>query len=355
MRVAALYDIHGNLPALEAVLAELEHVRPDLVLVGGDVVLGPFPRDTLEALDRLGDRVTFIRGNTDRVLGNRRWMQPVPAVARTAGLGARALTDDQLARFVGLLDTSVIGVDGLGDVLFCHGSPRSDEEILTRATPPERLSDILTGVEQRVVAGTHVQFDRTVGGVRVVNAGSVGMPYEDQPSAYWALLGPDVDLRRTEYDFERAAVAVRATTFPDAEEFAEEHILHPPPPKSDRALRAHGRLRGSHRRACRKFSIDRLGRARPACEFRQTLLEPERRCDPRMLGDGGAEACEIAAAERHRPAAASPVVRVREADSLALLVTEKLIVVKRCSPARCGTVSSSTISAGPTVSLPWSS
>ena len=230
MRVAALYDIHGNLPALEAVLAELEHVRPDLVLVGGDVVLGPFPRETLEALDRLGDRVTFIRGNTDRVL-----VEPTPDATgpppwpeRQAWVRER-LTDDQLARFVGLSDTSVVGVDGLGDVLFCHGSPRSDEEILTRATPPERLSDILTGVEQRVVVcgHTHVQFDRTVGAVRVVNAGSVGMPYEDQPSAYWALLGPDVDLRGTEYDLERAAAAVHATTFPDAEEFAEEHILHP--------------------------------------------------------------------------------------------------------------------------------
>jgi predicted phosphodiesterase len=134
-----------------------------------------------------------------------------------------------VARFVGLPDTHVIGVEGLGDVLFCHGSPRSDEEILTRATPPERLSDILTGVEQRVVVcgHTHVQFDRTVGGVRVVNAGSVGMPYEDEPGAYWALFGPDVDLRRTEYDLERAATAVRATAFPDAEEFAAEHILHP--------------------------------------------------------------------------------------------------------------------------------
>jgi putative phosphoesterase len=229
VRVAALYDIHGNLPALEAVLADLEEIGPDVVLVGGDVVLGPFPRETLERLDELGERVVYIRGNTDRMLmGGPPESEASPWVARHTWVREQ-LTEEQVGRFAGLSDTSVIGVDGLGDVLFCHGSPRSDEEILTRATPPERLSDILTGVEQRVVVcgHTHVQFDRTLGGVRVVNAGSVGMPYEDQPGAYWALFGPEVDLRRTEYDLERAATAVRATAFPDAEEFAAEHILHP--------------------------------------------------------------------------------------------------------------------------------
>jgi putative phosphoesterase len=229
MRVAALYDIHGNLPALEAVLAEVQEIGPDLVLVGGDVVLGPFPRETLEALDELRERAVFIRGNTDRML-----VHPTPE-AEAAPWAARhdwvrgQLTDRQAERFVGLSDTSVIEVDGLGEVLFCHGSPRSDEEIVTRATSPERLSDILSGVEQRVVVcgHTHVQFDRTVGGTRIVNAGSVGMPYEDARGAYWALLGPDVALRRTTYDLDRAARAVRATGFPDAEEFAEEYLLHP--------------------------------------------------------------------------------------------------------------------------------
>ena len=230
MRVAALYDIHGNLHALEAALADVEDARPDVVLVGGDVVLGPFPRETLELLDGLGERALFIRGNTDRIL-----VQPLaeptgpsPWPERQAWVRAQ-LTDEQLARFSDLSDTTVIDVDGLGDVLFCHGSPRSDEEIVTWATPPERLSEILSGVQQRlVVCGhTHVQFDRVVGGVRVVNAGSIGMPYENEPGAYWALLGPDVELRRTAYDLERAASAIRATAFPDADEFAKEHVLHP--------------------------------------------------------------------------------------------------------------------------------
>jgi putative phosphoesterase len=230
VRVAALYDIHGNAPALEAVLAEVEEAGPEVVLAGGDVVLGPFPRETLELLDRLGDRLRLIRGNTDRMLVEPPVdpTAPSPWPERQAWVRGR-LTETQLARFVGLSDTTVVDVDGLGAVLFCHGSPRSDEEILTRATPPERLSEVLAGIEQRVVVcgHTHVQFDRVVGGVRVVNAGSVGMPYESQPGAYWALLGSDVELRRTQYDLDRAASAVRSTAFPSADEFAEEHILHP--------------------------------------------------------------------------------------------------------------------------------
>jgi predicted phosphodiesterase len=230
VRVAALYDIHGNLHALEAVLAELEEVEPDIVLVGGDVVLGPFPGETLALLDALGDRARFIRGNTDRLLLEppAEPTGPSPWPERQAWVRER-LSEQQLARFVGLPDTSVLAVDGLGEVLFCHGSPRSDEEIVTRATPVERLDEILSGVEQRVVVcgHTHVQFDRLVGDVRLVNAGSVGMPYEDGPGAYWALLGPDVELRRTPFDLDGAAGAIRATDFPYADEFADEHVLHP--------------------------------------------------------------------------------------------------------------------------------
>jgi len=230
VRVAALYDIHGNLPALEAVIAELDEARADLVLVGGDVVTGPFPSETLERLGRLGDRAYFIRGNADRVLvadaGEPTGPSPWPK--RQAWTRAQ-LTDEQRRLLATLAHTAAMEVGGLGEVLFCHGSPRSDEEIITRVTSPERLSEIMSGVGQRVVVcgHTHVQFDRMIGGVRLVNAGSVGMPYEDEPGASWALLGPDVELRRTEYDLERAAAAIRASGFPGADEFADEHVLHP--------------------------------------------------------------------------------------------------------------------------------
>lgn len=119
-------------------------------------------------------------------------------------------------------------VEGQGEVLFCHGSPRSDMEILTEATPEERLRDTLEGVNEDVVVcgHTHMQFDRMCSGKRVVNAGSVGMPYGD-PGAYWLLLGPDVRLQKTNYDLEAAAELVRKTGYPLAQDFADNNILKP--------------------------------------------------------------------------------------------------------------------------------
>jgi putative phosphoesterase len=222
-RVAALYDVHGNLPALEAVLTEVAGERPDLVVVGGDLVVGPMPRPSLEALLELGDRVLFIRGNTDRAV-----LEPVEDGWRKRYLWVRdQLTEEQVAAIAEWPETAVVEIERLGPTLFCHGSPRSDEEILTRATPPERLRPILADVEEAlVVCGhTHVQFDRTWEGTRLVNAGSVGMPYEGRPGAHWALFGPDVELRRTPYDFEEAAEQVRASGMPEAEQFATDYVL----------------------------------------------------------------------------------------------------------------------------------
>jgi putative phosphoesterase len=206
--VAALYDIHANLPALEAVLAE---VAPgDDVVVGGDFTAGPMPAETVDALRALGDRVRFIRGNADR------------AVA-AGGWEADRLGRDRLAFVAGLPETVVLEVDGLGSVLFCHGSPRSDEEIITAVTPGERLGRILAGVSEPVVVcgHTHHQFDRTVDGRRVVNAGSIGLPYEGRPGAYWARIGPDVEHRRTAYGLDAACGRILATAYPDAEEWVE--------------------------------------------------------------------------------------------------------------------------------------
>ena len=229
-RVAALYDIHGNLPALEAVLAELDVIEPDLVLVGGDVASGPMPRETLDVLLGLGERATFIRGNADRevveILERRREAKPGGLSDRWVG---EQLTDEQRRFLAALPETARVEVESLGPVLFCHGSPRSDEEIITRATSEARLRDILAGVdESTVVCGhTHVQFDRVVGGVRVVNAGSVGMSY-GEPAACWALFGPTVELRQTDYDLEDAAARIRRSDWPLAEEFAAENVLTRP-------------------------------------------------------------------------------------------------------------------------------
>jgi putative phosphoesterase len=224
-RVAALYDVHANLPALEAVLAERDVQTADVVLVGGDAVVGPFPCETLDALLGLGERAVFIRGNTDRVLGEA--ATDDPWADRNAWVRDR-LGDERVATITAWPDTLALEVEGLGRTLFCHGSPRSDMEILTRLTPPERLRRILASAAAAdvVVCGhTHVQFDRRFEGKRLVNAGSVGMPYEGEPGARWALLGPDVELRRTAYGIEAAAERVRASGFPGADEFAEEYVL----------------------------------------------------------------------------------------------------------------------------------
>lgn len=226
MRVAALYDIHGNLPALDAVLAEVEEAGAELVLVGGDVALGPMPRETVERLLSLGTGARFFRGNCDRELVGSN-AEPEGLWAERSRWTAAQLTEEQRTLLAGLPETAVVEVDGLGPTLFCHATPRSDEEIVTRITPEERLREVLAGVEQAVVVcgHTHVQFDRSVGSVRLVNAGSVGMPYEGEPGAYWALLGPDVQFRRTPYDLEAAAGAVRASGFPGADEHASENVI----------------------------------------------------------------------------------------------------------------------------------
>jgi predicted phosphodiesterase len=224
MTVAALYDVHGNLPALEAVLAEID--EDATILAGGDVVLGPMPAETLRLLRERG--ALFIRGNCEREVLSPGGEEEI--WASRARWVREQLTEEELGFLRGFPHPLPLEVDGLGAVLFCHGSPRSDEEILTAITPPKRLDPILDGVRERtIVCGhTHVQFDRLVGDRRLVNAGSVGMSHEDEPGiAAWALIGPDVELRRTHFDPKEAAARVRASGLPEADEFADENILRP--------------------------------------------------------------------------------------------------------------------------------
>ena len=234
MKVAAIYDIHGNLPALEAVLAEIDQAAPDLIVVGGDVASGPLPRATLERLMALGERARFVRGNADRELVNCfdgiALAPNIPAEVRELTIWAARQLDRKHRDFLASFEAqAVLNVDGLGDVLFCHGSPRSDEEILTAATPDQRLQAVLADVTQPlVVCGhTHMQFDRRCGKVRIVNAGSVGMPY-GEPGAYWLWLEPEVTLRRTPYYLEATARLIRASGYPQAEDFADNNVLQPP-------------------------------------------------------------------------------------------------------------------------------
>ena len=214
-RVAALYDVHGNLPALEAVLGELDDAEP--IVVGGDFAAGPWPSETLDRLLALGDRVRFIRGNADRELVEPSEPRPGGPPPEVMEFVRRRLRPDQLDFLRELPLTATIDVDGLGRVVFCHATPRDDEELLTRISPDERWRAALAGAAADVVVcgHTHVQFDRRIDDVRLVNAGSVGMPYEAEPGAYWLRLGPDVDLRRTDYDTDAAAAAIADSGWPE--------------------------------------------------------------------------------------------------------------------------------------------
>jgi predicted phosphodiesterase len=243
MRVAALYDIHGNLPALEAVLDELRQIGVDQVVVGGDVAPGPMPRQTLELLLGLDLSVHFLHGNGELAMlallaapnegavtywgatSGQRLPERYRPLYRWTAQQLQGDFQPILARWP---KTLRLEIEGLGAVLFCHATPRSETEIITRLTPAERLAPLLDGLGVSVVVcgHTHMQFEWQVGSTRLVNAGSVGEPY-GQAGAHWLVLGPDIELRHTPYDLALAAERIVATAYPGAQEFVEG-MLHPP-------------------------------------------------------------------------------------------------------------------------------
>ena len=232
MRIAALYDIHGNLPALEAVLDDVREAGVERIVVGGDVVPGPMPRDTLAALLDCGLPVQFIYGNgevaaLESIAG--RTSPKVPPVYEPV----MQWTAQQLRQYEQAIAawpmTLRLEIDGMGPVLFCHATPRNEDEIFTRLTPEDRLRPVFeaAGVPLVVCGHTHMPFDRMVGTTRVVNAGSVGMPFGTQ-GADWLLLGPDVQLRRTPYDVQRAVERLREAGCPNVEDLFVGNLLRPP-------------------------------------------------------------------------------------------------------------------------------
>jgi putative phosphoesterase len=205
VRVAALYDVHGNAPALEAVLAEVDREGVDAIVFGGDLFLGPLPAETAEVVRSVDAQ--FVRGNCDREPDD--W--------------TRAKLDDETVAWMQSWPLTV----ELAGVLYCHATPRDDmRPILTDASPPERFEEALEGIDARlVVAGhTHMQFRRD----GWVNAGSVGMPYENDVAAFWALFSDDVAFRRTAFDVERAAAEFLASEWPGAESFVAENLRSAP-------------------------------------------------------------------------------------------------------------------------------
>jgi predicted phosphodiesterase len=220
MNVLALYDIHGNLDALQAVLADPRTTGADAIVVGGDSVPGPFSNDCLKLLRDHDLPVHWVRGNGEREVADAATkgldpdqVSPNDLARLTAAITAATL-DRETAIWLGTLPTTV-ELDG---VLYCHASPRRDDEMLTRISPAERWAEALGGVEQAlVIAGhTHQQDDRVVESVRFVNAGSVGLPYEGDPAARWAWVSDGApDLRHTAYDGAAAGRRMLDAGWPD--------------------------------------------------------------------------------------------------------------------------------------------
>jgi len=248
MRVAAIYDIHANLPALEAVLEDIRRAKVDRMIVGGDVLPGPMPRETLAELLDLDIPVHCIYGNGEvAVLEQMAGKEPsaVPDAYRPIIRWTAEQIDSEHERLLSSWPKTLrLEIPGLGDVLFCHATPRNENECFTRLTPEARLLPIFDDLRvSLVVCGhTHMPFDRMIGGTRVVNAGSVGMPF-GEPGADWLLLGPDIQLRHTSYDLSKAAERIRRTRYPQAQDFADRNVLQPPSENEMLALFARAELK----------------------------------------------------------------------------------------------------------------
>ncbi|MGI8415853.1 MAG: metallophosphoesterase family protein [Nakamurella sp.] len=228
-QVAVLSDVHGVLPVLEAVLDEPDVVSADLVVVTGDHAAGPQPVEVLDRLVAMGDRVLLVRGNADRdlvALAHGEQIQVPDAVVPWA---AAQLRNDQIALLADLPHPVTVDIEGFGPVLFCHGTPGDDEEVVLVDSSLQRWQDVfaeLPLVVRTVVCGhTHMPFVRLVDRRLVINSGSIGMPY-GRPGGSWALFDNGaVSLRHTPVDIDRAVARVVAeSTFPDREEWANYYL-----------------------------------------------------------------------------------------------------------------------------------
>ena len=233
MRVAALADVHANAPALAAVLEDVEREAPDLVVFCGDLTWGSLPQETLALVRSLAIPARFVRGNADRAIVELANGEHTEPTARETWMLDRH--DDQDVAFLATFEPNVIvEVDGLGLTCFAHGSPRSDEECVTERTPVERVHQFMEGRDERAVVTGHVhlQFERVADGIRLIGPGSVGLAYHGSPgTAFWALLGPDVELRRTDYDLAAAIAQMRETDDPSVESIVE--LMFAPPGRDE--------------------------------------------------------------------------------------------------------------------------
>ena len=231
-QVAVLSDVHGVLPVLESVLAEPDVAGADLIVVTGDHASGPQPVEVLDRLTALGERVLLVRGNADRELVSLARGEATAAAdgyPEVSPWAAAQLTDRHVALLSGLAHPVTLTIEGFGPVVFCHGTPRDDEEVVLVDTRLERwaevFADLPAEVATMVCGHTHMPFVRLVDRRLVVNPGSIGMPY-GRPGGHWALLRDGaVTLRRTIIDVDRAvADVVAGSTYPERQAWADEYV-----------------------------------------------------------------------------------------------------------------------------------
>ena len=234
-RVAVVADVQGNAVAMAAVARDVLDLRPDALVFGGDLTWGPLPVETWSFVAELRDQVEapvfFVRGNAERTLAElRAGTNTRPPTARTRWMVAQH-AEETLDVIETFSSTITLDVHGIGRTRFCHGSPRNDEELITPRTPEPRMIALLEQVDEAVLVSAHtqIQFQRRIAGIRSLNPGSVGLPYQGAGGAYWALLGPDVELRRTDYDLKAALAAYRVSDDPLADALIET-LLAPPAP-----------------------------------------------------------------------------------------------------------------------------
>lgn len=231
MKLAALYDVHGNLPALEAVLAEIKKHEFDQIIVGGDLVLGPMSAECVDLMLSVDIPVHFIRGNCESAILNCKSGQEMKLpvdVIEDVNWTYNQLQPNHIDLIRSWPLTKKLNTT-LGSILFCHATPWSEYENFTKHTSSRKIESKFSDIDSEIVVcgHTHMQFDIAIGSKRVVNAGSVGMPFGSR-GAYWLSIDEGINMKRTQYDYTYAADRITATNYPHAKEFAKNSILLPP-------------------------------------------------------------------------------------------------------------------------------
>lgn len=233
MKIAAIYDIHGNSTALETVLEEITKEDVDLIIVGGDVVSGPMPKETLALLQNVKVPTRYILGNAESEVLRYLNGEEIDGLSERANEEAqwvsKQLSAENVEAIKGWSTIEKIQSNELGTLLFCHGTPRSDVEIFTKVTPDRKLEQLFKNVDASVVVcgHTHIQFDRDIENIRIVNAGSVGMPF-GKTGADWLLIDSSIHFKHTDYNLEKAAEQILKSNYPHAESFAANNVLKTP-------------------------------------------------------------------------------------------------------------------------------